>query len=54
MDINIVIIGIILLLVLCLVVYVIVRNQKDRKKFEKDLNQSEMRPERHEDEREHM
>ncbi len=51
MDTNMVTIGIILLLVVCLVAYLIIRNQKDRKKFESDLNQSEMRPEHHEDEK---
>lgn len=54
METNFVIIGLIFLLVLCLIVYLISKNKKDRKKFEQDLNQSEMRPEQHEDERERL
>jgi hypothetical protein len=54
MDFNIAIVGVILLLVLCLIGYIITRNRKDRKKFEEDLNQSEMRPEHHENEKERM
>lgn len=54
METNFMVIGLIFLLVLCLIVYLISRNKKDRKKFEQDLNQSEMKPEQHEDEKERL
>ncbi|WP_170827241.1 FeoB-associated Cys-rich membrane protein [Arcticibacter eurypsychrophilus] len=42
--------GLVLIAVVALIVYLIRRNQKDEKKFEKDLNRSELRPDKHDDE----
>ncbi len=38
------------IIVLILIVWIIARNRKDQKDFEEEVNKSEMRPEKHEDE----
>jgi hypothetical protein len=48
MAINYKIAGIVLLLLILLVVFLIRRNLKDEKKFEKDMSKSELDPEQHE------
>jgi flagellar biosynthesis/type III secretory pathway M-ring protein FliF/YscJ len=54
METNFGVIGLVVLLVLALVIYIVIRNKKDRRHFEKDLNDSEVPPEKHEDERERL
>ncbi len=49
MEINYSIIGLIILVVVVLVIFLIRRNHKDEKDFEKNLNQSEIKPEEHKD-----
>lgn len=49
MNINYAVLGLIFLLIILLLIFVIRRNQKDRKSFERDLNRSEMEPEQHSD-----
>lgn len=44
------VIGIIVLLVLFLVLFVVIKNKRDRKKLENRLNEPDIRPERHEEE----
>jgi len=50
MEINRMVLGIIVLLVLCLVLFIVIKNKRDRKKLENRLNEPDMRPERHEEE----
>jgi len=47
MEINYAIVIPVILLILVLVAWLIWRNSKDEKKFEKDVNQSEIEPEKH-------
>ncbi|MES2455793.1 MAG: hypothetical protein V4594_09645 [Bacteroidota bacterium] len=47
MEINYAIVIPVILLILVLVAWLIWRNSKDEKKFEKDVNQSEIKPEQH-------
>lgn len=44
-----IILGVLLILIIVLLIFIIKRNNKDRKKFERDLNQSEIKPEQHSD-----
>lgn len=50
MEIGYVFAGLVLIVVVALIVYLIRRNQKDEKQFEKDLNRSELKPDNHDDE----
>ncbi len=49
MAINYPIAGLVLLAVILLIIFLIRKNQKDKKKFEKDFMQSELKPDKHED-----
>lgn len=51
MEINYPITGLILLAAIVLLIYLIRRNQRDEKKFEKDLNESEIDPEEHKEDK---
>lgn len=44
-----IILGVLLILIIVLLIFIIKRNNKDRKEFERDLNQSEIKPEQHSD-----
>lgn len=48
MNTNYLIIGLVLVLVIVLIVWLIKKNQKDRKDFEKAVNASDVKPEQHE------
>lgn len=50
MEINYVIIGLVGLAILILLVWLLRRNRKDRKKLERQLNLSDLEPEKHKDE----
>ncbi len=50
MDINIPLAALVIVAALVLVGWLIKRNLKDEKEFEKSLNESESKPEMHEDE----
>lgn len=47
MKINIVVIAIIIAAILLFIYFIIKRNRKDQKKFENELNQSELTPDKH-------
>ena len=49
MDVNYPIAGVVLLAVILLIIYLIRKNQKDRKEFEKQIIDSELKPEKHEE-----
>jgi hypothetical protein len=49
MERNTVIEGVIILLVIILIIYLVSRNRKDQKKIEQEMNQSEIKPEKHDD-----
>ncbi|MBY0542966.1 MAG: hypothetical protein K2P75_06160 [Sphingobacteriaceae bacterium] len=49
MKINIVVIAIIIAAILLFIYFVIKRNRKDQKKFENELNQRELTPDKHKD-----
>ncbi len=49
MEINYTIIGLTALVVVVLVIFLVRRNHKDEKDFEKKLNESEVKPEEHKD-----
>ncbi|WP_442590466.1 hypothetical protein ACSBL2_04475 [Pedobacter sp. AW31-3R] len=51
MDINYEIAGLVLLAVILLIIYLIRRNQKDKKKFEKEMIDTEIKPEKHDSEK---
>ncbi len=50
MKANYPIVVIVVIAAIILITFLVRRNRKDEKKFEKDLNQSEMKPEKHDDE----
>ena len=50
MDVNIPVAVLVILAALALVGWLIKRNLKDEKEFEKDLNESDSKPEMHKDE----
>ncbi|EHQ25494.1 hypothetical protein [Mucilaginibacter paludis] len=52
MEINYWIIGIIVILAVCLVGFLIWKNRKDEKSFEQDTIQSELKPEKHDEDKE--
>ena len=47
MEIDYTLVGVILLAFVILIIYLVIRNRKDEKKFEKDMSKSELRPEKH-------
>lgn len=49
-TINYTILGIFLIVIILFLIFIIRRNNKDRKLFERDLNRSEMEPDQHTDE----
>ena len=49
MEINYVTVGLVVLAVIALIIWLILRNRKDEKKFEKDMNQPEIKPDQHSD-----
>jgi len=49
MEINYPIVGVILLIAFLLIIFLIRRNKKDQKAFEKNVNESEIEPEQHKD-----
>ncbi|HEY0669482.1 MAG TPA: hypothetical protein VGD22_14965 [Sphingobacteriaceae bacterium] len=49
-TINYTILGIFLIPIILFLIFIIRRNNKDRKSFERDLNRSEMEPDQHTDE----
>lgn len=49
MERNTIIEGVIILLVIILVIYLVSRNRKDQEKIEQEMNQSEIKPEKHDD-----
>lgn len=54
MTINYPLLGIFLLAVIILIVFLLRRNRKDEQKFEKQMNQSELNPEKHDDDEVHI
>jgi hypothetical protein len=42
--------GLVLIAVVVLIVYLIRRNRKDERNFESDLNRSELKPDKHDEE----
>jgi len=42
--------GVVVLLVILLIIFLISRNRKDRKKMEEEITQSEIDPQKHDDE----
>jgi hypothetical protein len=54
METNFAITGLVILAAIALIIYLIRKNQKDKNKFEQDLNQSELKPDKHEDEQRRM
>jgi len=48
MEINYPVAGIVLLAMIILVIFLIRRNRKDEKTFEKEMSESEIKPEKHE------
>ena len=51
MEMNYLIVGAVLLLVIIFLVWVIRRNYKDKKKFEKEIINSELQPEAHKEDK---
>lgn len=51
MAINYPIVGLVLLAVILLIIFLIRRNQKDRTAYEKELIDSELKPEKHKEEK---
>ena len=49
MAINYPIVGAVVLAVILLIIFLIRRNQKDEKKFERDMIDSEIKPDKHKD-----
>ncbi len=49
MEVNYSSIGLILLVAVVIIIFVIRRNRKDRKDFEKTVNESEVQPDKHKD-----
>jgi len=49
MNINYPILTVVLLIVAALIIFIIRRNRKDQKDYEKESNQSELKPEKHDD-----
>lgn len=47
MKINVVVIAIVIVAVLAFVYFIVKRNKKDQKKLEQELNQREVKPEKH-------
>jgi preprotein translocase subunit YajC len=54
MEINYLIIAIVVVIAIWLIIFMIRRNQKDKKNFEKQFAQSELKPDKHQDEREKL
>ncbi|MNL39880.1 hypothetical protein D3C87_1621900 [compost metagenome] len=50
METNYIVEGIIIVLVIVLVIFLISRNRKDQKKYEKEIIESEIKPGKHDDE----
>lgn len=50
MDINYVVAALVLIAIVALIVYLIRRNNKDRKKLVRNMAKSELKPEKHKDE----
>lgn len=48
-DVNYFIAGIVIVAVIGLIIFLIRRNRKDEKRFEKDMIDSEIKPEKHKD-----
>jgi len=51
MEINYLLIGLVVLVVIILIIWLITRNRKDQKDLERKLNQSELNPEKHKEDR---
>lgn len=49
MDVNYLIIGLVVLAALAFIVWLIRRNLKDKKEFEKEIIESDLKPEKHDD-----
>lgn len=49
MEINYPIVGVILLIAIVIIIFIIKRNKGDQKDFEKNINESELKPEEHKD-----
>ena len=49
MDTNYSLVVLAVIVAVCLIVFLIVRNKKDRRKFEEDVNQPDVPPEKHDD-----
>lgn len=47
MKINVVVIAIVIVAVLAFVYFIVKRNKKDQKKLEQELNEREIKPEKH-------
>lgn len=52
MEMNYWIVGIATLAVIWLIIFLIRKNQKDKKDFEKYMNKSELKPEKHDEDKE--
>jgi preprotein translocase subunit YajC len=51
MKVNIVIIAIVVVAILAFFYFIIMRNRKDQKELEQELNEREIKPEKHEDDK---
>jgi preprotein translocase subunit YajC len=49
MDTNYSLVVLAVIIAVCLVIFLVLRNKKDRKKFEENVNQPDVPPEKHED-----
>jgi len=47
MDVNYEIAGIVLLVMVCLILFLVLRNRKDKRDFEKETSESEIKPDKH-------
>lgn len=50
MELDYVIIGVVIVLALVFILWLVCRNYKDKKEFEQETSQSELKPEKHDDE----
>lgn len=51
MKINFILIAVVIVAILGFVYFIVKRNRKDQKNLEKELNQKELKPDKHSDER---
>jgi len=49
MDVNYLTVAVLLLVVIIGIIFLILRNRKDKRNFEKEMSESEIKPEKHEE-----